>query len=251
MPAQSEALECIFHVLDLYLAAPQSTKDHRFLRNAIVNSMRSHRQAYPDSAFFPKWHKALHTVGKECWSAFTPERKHKVFKREATQVENLRSFERTVTEALLNHQLNTFNCKGNPWSKTGTFLLEPTTLLDGQVLGLSQTVRTARAASHNMLRTARGDFVEIQEGPGLLRQVGRVELHVECTRHGTFVVISEFSKTEAGDRYVAAGKACLIPIHAILRSLIWTPAGSGVQFAWPPIRRKNMWGLSSARPAIS
>ena len=122
--------------------------------------------------------------------------------------------------------------------RTGTFLVEPTLLLDGQSLGLSEVVRGSRVASHEILRTTRGDFVEIQENLDLPKRVGRVELHLDCPQHGAFVILSEYLPSTATDRYEPTGHSCLAPLSTVLGSLIWTPVGNGVQFAWPPVGRQ-------------
>ena len=237
MPEQTAALESMFRVLDHLLAGPRTQSDARHLRNALVDSMCTHKAAYPDSTLVPTWHKALH-IGSGRWNTLPAERKHKVFKTEATKVESLKTFERTVTHALVNHQLNTFNQNGDRVFKTGVFLIGPVVLLDGRALGFSGHVQAARGASQGMLRTRGKDSIEMQDNLDQHTRVARVELHVKCPQCGMFILVSDYKKSLAGDRYEPSGSSSLAPLNSVLRTLIWTEAGTGVELAWPPVRRR-------------
>ena len=87
--------------------------------------------SYPESDRLP----GQTSARGRAWSAFTHKRKHKAFKQFASAVTNTETFERTVTVALLNHQVNCFNDPDARLFCVGPYLLAPVYLVDGTEFG--------------------------------------------------------------------------------------------------------------------
>ena len=111
------AIIAIFDVLDLLLRSAQSGVTPTLARTveaSMVKAMALHKLAYKDDVMVPKWHAGLHIPLQmlqrgRAWAVFTQERKHKTYKEFAAKVTNPEFLEKSVTIAMLNHQVNMFN----------------------------------------------------------------------------------------------------------------------------------------------
>lgn len=132
------------------------------LDRLIRESFEKHKQAWPTNSILPKWHMALHIpeqlrVHKRLLGTFVHERKHKVFKVHGTTCAKTVSWERSVSQSLLNHTINQLNSRPDIFA-TGDFLLHPRPV-DGQLIGLQGQILVSRDASSAMQRYTHGDHV--------------------------------------------------------------------------------------------
>ena len=237
------AISQVFHVLDsLLVLANDSGGSEELVRDlevSLIAAMASHRMAYPNTTLAPKWHKGLHIAGQilkrhRAWSAFTLERKHKIYKEFAAKVNNMLRFEKTVTLSLLNHQVNTFNDEANQVFAIGTFLINPSMTVSGDSLGFAGDVAISKAAFHNMIHSAAGDFVFHKSSvcsQGALN-VSRVEGRL-FTEAGHFTLTRPCTEYSPGC-WKEGESYALIALTNVLGPGIWTQEALGFRVLLPP-----------------
>ena len=184
---QSASLLNLCRVLDCLQAVKMGVVSGADLRPAVLKHLRSFRKAYPEFNLKPKHHYAMHLAHllethQMLLSCFVHERKHRAIKKCASEVTNLRSFEKAVTLDVLNHHLESLQ---NPWvlnsgvyleggrHQTGSDLLQ----LVGQKFPGAVAVSSSRAAVNHGNRCSKGDFVLLSGTCGA-EIYGQVEAHL-------------------------------------------------------------------------
>ena len=161
------------------------------------------------------------------------ERKHKAFKRCATAITNLSTFEVSVTLDLLNGQLNAFNGPDCYVFSTGMFLFKPVSVCEGQSLGFAGVVSVAKSASINMMRVSSGDFIFFSTASNPVN-AGRVLGHVQCTANGFFMILRSYRWRAADDAWESSvGPACLVPSGRLLSTAIWCTMDTAIKLIRP------------------
>jgi hypothetical protein len=139
------------------------------LYNQLREARRLHEEAYPEDGCVPKWHFAIHTILQlltrgVLWGCWALERKHKDFKQLATPMTNTSSFEKTISLAMINKQLHSF--EQETALRRGSFLIAHQTLRHAVDIGglvFPAGARLASGASRVGERAYRGDFIFLDD----------------------------------------------------------------------------------------
>ena len=158
---QVASILALFIVLDGYSMAMQGLRPDGW-EHSIAEHMRLFKVAYPNRRPIPKFHYALHSwrllvkfgVVISCW---VHERKHQAFKDFARYVRCTAAFERSLSQVLVNAQLEDYEI--GSCFRTGVFLLSEKLDADADFADLGSPIYLATSIYVSGLTVHVGDLI--------------------------------------------------------------------------------------------